>query len=325
MRAATLAAIRRFFVAEDFLEVDTPALVAAPSPEANIEPFETRFSGRGETVPGYLIGSPELHMKRLLAEGEERLFQISRCFRNGEVTPVHNPEFSLLEWYRAGATYLEIAADCEALVLDVIERVCDGERLSRDGDTIDTRPPWTRMTVAEALREYAHVDLDPGASARQFAALARAAGCPSVGADDDWGDVFSKLLIERVEPALMREGKPVFLMDYPARLSALAKESAGDPRLAERVELYMGNMELANGFSEQNDARRQRRKLMAERERRRRSGTTLPLDEGFLDSLQSLPSSAGIALGIDRLVMLVAGTETIQEAMAFPFLEGTPP
>ena len=257
-------------------------------------------------------------MKRLLSEGFGRIFQVCRCFRQGEWTPSHNPEFTMLEWYRAGGTYEEIAADAENLVRYVALNVIRSKSLNFHGTRIELDPPWPRMSVVEAFSRHANLKIDFSWSAEEFAGEAVAAECSSIDLGDPWDDIFAKLLVERVEPALRREPKPVFLMDYPARLSPMAKQKENDPHTASRVELYIAGLELANGFDEQNDPRGQRRRLMAEY-RHRPCGQRYPLDEGFLDSLHKMPDAAGMALGIDRLVMLVTSSPTIREVVAFPW------
>ena len=315
-RAETIASVRRFFSEKCFLEVETPALVAAPNPERHIQPMHVRKNGDSAS-DSYLISSPEPHMKRLLSEGFERIFQICRCFRQGEWTSIHNPEFTLLEWYRVGGTHEEIAVDAEELIRFVVADVLHTDSLIFNGNRVELDPPWPRITVVEAFTRHAGLKMDFSWSVEEFAREAGASGCESIHSRDSWDDLFAKLLIEKVEPALAREKQPVFLMDYPARLSPMAKPTETDPNTASRTELYVAGLELANGFSEENDPRRQRRNLMAER-RHHPCPQRYPLDEGFLDSLHHMPDSAGMALGIDRLVMLITSSHSIQEAVAFP-------
>ena len=316
-RAETIASVRRFFSKKCFLEVETPALVAAPNPERHIQPIHVRKNGDSAS-DSYLISSPEPHMKRLLSGGFERIFQICRCFRQGEFTPSHNPEFTMLEWYRAGETHRELATDTEELIRSVAADVLHSDSLTFNGNRVELDPPWPRMTVAEAFSRHAGLKIDFSWSEEEFARAAAASGFTSTHPGDSWDDLFAKLLIERVEPALAREPKPVFLTDYPSRLSPMARQKENDPHTASRIELYIAGLELANGFSEQNDPRRQRRILMAER-RHRPCMQRYPLDEAFLDSLHHMPEAAGMALGIDRLVMLTTASQTIQEAVAFPW------
>lgn len=317
LRAAVLREIRAFFAGRDFLEVETPLLVQAPGQEAHLRLFETQFSGR-EALNCFLVSSPELHMKRLLGGGCERIFQVCRCFRNGERSPLHNPEFTMLEWYRAFASYQEIMADTEELVAQVCQQVLGTTRLRHQGRWVELAPPWERLTVRQAFAEWAGIDLDACAELEEFRRQARV--CPSVDRRDSREEIFFKVLLERIEPVLAEKGA-VFLMDYPADLAALAKLKEGDGRVAERVEAYAGGLELANGFTELNDPHQQRQRFAAERRKRLEQGLPLhPLDEEFLQMLeQAMPPAGGMALGVDRLVMLVAGAAAIDEVIAFPF------
>ena len=315
-RAEIIASTRRFFAEARFLEVETPTLVAAPNPERNIRPMRIR-TGENSGSSSFLITSPEPHMKRLLSEGFDRIFQICRCFRQGEWTPSHNPEFTMLEWYRAGGTYEEVASDAENLVRYVTREVLHSNSLSFNGSHVEIDPPWPRLSVVEAFARHADLKIGFSWSEEEFARAATASGCLSTHLGDSWDDLFAKLLVERVEPALTGEPKPVFLTDFPARLSPMAKPTENDPHTAARVELYIAGLELANGFNEQNDPRRQRRTLMAERQHRPIC-QRYPLDEGFLDSLHRMPDAAGMALGIDRLVMLITSSNSIGRVVAFP-------
>ena len=290
-------------------------MVEAPNPERHIRPMRILTDGNSAST-SYLITSPEPHMKRLLSEGYERIFQICRCFRQGEWTPNHNPEFTMLEWYRTRGTYNEIASDVENLVRYVTGDVLNSTSLFFNGTHVGIDPPWPRMSVVEAFLRYADLKIDFSWSEEEFARAATAAGCLSANLGDSWDELFAKLLVERVEPSLTGEPKPVFLTDYPARLSPMARQTENDPYTAGRVELYIAGLELANGFNEQNDPRLQRRKLMAERQHQP-IGHRYPLDEGFLDSLHQMPDAAGMALGIDRLVMLVTSSDSIGEVVAF--------
>lgn len=317
VRARVLQAIRSFFVGARFLEVETPALVHAPGQEAHLLLFETTFKGQ-TNLPCCLISSPEHHMKRLLGAGCERIFQLSRSFRNGERSEVHNPEFTLLEWYRAYASYEEIMVDVEHLVASVCLAVRGTTRIEYQGRSLDLTPPWERLRVQEAFGRFAGVDLKLGSSTEEFYLQVRD-HCPSVDTRDTWEEIFFKVFLEKVEPA-MAAGRPVLLKDYPASMAALAKVVAGE-QVAERVEAYVGGLELANGFTELNDPLEQRRRFMVEREKRTAQGYPLhPLDEGFLQMLElGMPPAGGMALGVDRLVMLLADVPRIDEIIAFPF------
>lgn len=317
LRAQVLQAIRDFFAGEGFLEVETPILVYAPGQEAQLRLFETAFIGR-TTLPCCLVSSPEHHMKRLLGAGCRRIFQLARSFRNGERSPQHNPEFTMLEWYRTYASYEEIMVDVEELVAAVCLAVKGTARVQYQGRTFDLTPPWERLTVREAFARFAGMDLELGSSAEEFYLQAREI-CPSVDTSDTWEEIFFKVFLEKVEPA-MAAGRPVLLKDYPACMAALAKIKAGE-QVAERAEAYVAGLELANGFTELNDPQEQRRRFAAEREKRAARGYPLhPLDEEFLQMMErGMPPAGGMALGVDRLVMLLADAPQIDAIIAFPF------
>jgi lysyl-tRNA synthetase class 2 len=284
-RSHALAAMREFFRARDFVEVETPVRIPAPALELHID---APAAGPG----AWLRTSPELHMKRLLAAGCERIFQLGPCFRAGEQGRRHNPEFTMLEWYRAHAGYLDILDDCEALVRQVVAAVADNGQIVYQGERIEVGAPWHRLTVREAF--LCHAGWDP------------------VAAYDP--DRFDLDLVNRVEPALPRD-RPCVLLDYPAAAAALARLKPGDPAVAERWELYLGGLELANAYGELVDGAAQRRRFEACAAARRGLGKEVyPLDEPFLCALAAgLPPCGGIALGVDRLVMLLCDTDDIAE------------
>ncbi|MBI5014224.1 MAG: EF-P lysine aminoacylase GenX [Deltaproteobacteria bacterium] len=278
-RARVVQAIRAFFIGRGYLEVETPHRIPAPAPEAHIDAVGSEG--------WYLHTSPELCMKRLLAVGHPRLFQVCRCFRKGERGRRHLPEFTMLEWYRAGADYRGLMEETEELVGEVAA-TCGGRQF-------DLSRPWERLTVAEAFARFTTTTPE--------AALADGS--------------FDERVAFEIEPHL-GQGRPLFLCDYPAPLAALARRKPGNPSVAERFELYLQGVELANGFSELTDVAEQRDRFAAERGVRAAAGKDpYPLPERFLEDLARLPESAGIALGVDRLVMLLAGAETIDEVVAF--------
>lgn len=286
-RARVVAAIRAFFVGEGFLEVDTPVVISAPAPEANIDAVKCEG--------GYLQTSPELAMKRLLAAGYPAIFQISKCFRSGERGSRHLPEFTMLEWYRPNADYRALMADCVRLFAFLADALDVGGPLIIGRTTVDLRGKWGEVKVDDAYRRFC-----------------------SVSAEDalESGD-FDLLMAERIEPRL-GIGAPTILYDYPAKLAALARVKPGDRPVAERFEVYAAGIELANGFSELADAVEQRARFVEERLARLEAGKDgYPMPERFLDDLAHMPPSAGIALGVDRLVMLLSGAETIDEVTAF--------
>ncbi len=285
-RRRLLDAIRAFFRREAFLEVETPVRIPAPALEMHID-----------AVPSgdrYLRTSPELHMKRLLAEGVSPIFQMGPCFRAGEQGQRHRTEFTMLEWYRTNADYMDILADADALIRQVAREWCqDAPGLV---PAVDVERPWERMTVSEAYRRYAGWD-------------------PVV---DFHADRFDLDMVNIVEPSLPPD-RAVVLVDYPVAVAALARPCPSDPRVAERWELYLGGLEIANAFSELTDAAEQRRRFEACALARAAAGAEVyPLDRAFLDALdRGLPPCGGVALGVDRLLMALAGASTIAEVTAF--------
>jgi elongation factor P--(R)-beta-lysine ligase len=323
MRGTALDAVRAFFAARGFVEVDTPALQRSPGLEPHLHAFATRLIAPGDGERAlYLHTSPEFAMKKLLAAGMERIYQLAHCFRNGERGATHHPEFTMLEWYRAGASYRDLMADCEALLKSVL--AASGKReFSWRGRSADPSRPWTYLSVAEAFQEFCGIDLlatcrDAGDPS--LALLAEAARpiaiAPHEG--DTWEDLFFRIFLDRIEPRL-GVGAPAILYDYPIAMAALARAKPGDARLAERFELYVCGLELANAFGELTDAAEQRRRFAMDREKRRaRYGEAYPVDEDFLAALAQMPESAGIALGFDRLVMLAAGAARIDDVLWVP-------
>ena len=286
-RALVLQLIRAFFAGQGFLEVDTPVRVAEVAPEEHITPF--RSEG------WWLSTSPELHMKRLLAAGYERIFQIARCFRKGEAGRHHNPEFTMLEWYRAGGDVQQMMWDTEALTLSIAQRLGLGAETEFNGRQIDLRAPWLRVTVRDAFRTAAGWDPIASPDALRF--------------DVD--------LATRVIPTL-EAGRPVILEGYPAAMASLARLKPDDPAVAERAEVFVGGLEIANAYTELNDPREQRARFEAEAARIRDQGREASLPGRFLEAIETLPACGGIALGVDRLVMLMCGTDAIEDVIAFP-------
>ena len=325
MRARVTAAIRAFFAARGFAEVETPALQVSPGMEPHIMALSTELAlpfGQGRRRL-YLHTSPEFAMKKLLVAGMPRLVQIARVWRDGERSPIHHPEFTLLEWYRAQASYDALMADCEGL-LKAAASAAGVSELKRGGRRCDPYAAAARMTVAESFQRICGIDLlataaDPWAP--DDAKLAAEAGRIGVrvGERDSWEDVFHRIMMERIEPRL-GDGAPAILCEYPVSLAALSRPSARDPRVAERFELYVCGLELANAFGELTDAAEQRRRFEADHALKERLyGVSYPIDEDFLAALEAgMPESAGAALGLDRLVMLLAGAETIEEVLWAP-------
>lgn len=319
-RAKILAAIRAFFASRGFLEVETPTLVALPGMEPHLDPFVSRLVRHdGAAFDGHLVTSPEYAMKKLLAGGAERIFEIAKCFRNGEPWDgSHNPEFTMIEWYRANADYRALMADTEEMAAAVATAVTGSARVRFGDREIDLAPPWPRMTVREAMAEHAGIDLDRAIDEPEwFRQAVEAKGC-TLTADDSWDDVFFKIFLRDVEPKLGTD-RPLILHEYPRSMAALARMKPGDSRYAERFEAYCGGLELANAFSELNDAAEQRRRLEEERDLRAKLGRHLyGIDEAFLEAVGMMPPSAGIALGVDRLVMLLTDAASISDVLFFP-------
>jgi elongation factor P--(R)-beta-lysine ligase len=323
-RAAIAQAVRAFFVARDFIEVDTAALQISPGNETHISAFATELVGTdGHTSRLYLHSSPEFAAKKLLAAGEARIFSLAHVFRNHERGALHHPEFTMLEWYRAGEPYQRLFEDCAEL-LAAAAGAAGTERLRFRSATADPKATPEILSVAEAFRRYAGVDLmetyDASCCDAQALAAAAAKLELRVVPDDTWSDLFSKIFSEQIEPKL-GHGRATLLIDYPAPQAALARLQE-DRRFAERFEFYVCGVELANGFGELTDAVDQRRRFVAAMaERRRIYGDDYPIDEEFLAALTEMPQASGIALGFDRLVMLASGAERIEEVLWTPVAE----
>ncbi len=288
LRSAALQAVRRFFTARGFIEVETPVRIPAPALELNID--------AEPAADWYLRTSPELHMKRLLAAGYPRIFQMGACFRRGERGARHHPEYTMLEWYRAGASYLDVLEDGEGLVAAVARETRGGMAIETHRGSVDLTPPWARLDVCEAYRRFA--GWDPGEAFDP--------------------DRFDHDMVERVEPNLPAD-RPVVLIDYPAGAGGFARPKAGRTGVTERWELYVAGVELANAFGELTDPAEQRRRFEAcARERQSAGRAVYPLDEPFLRALErGMPESGGVALGFDRLVMLLAGADSLDAVLPF--------
>jgi len=327
-RARTIAAVRRWFEGQGFLEVEPAALQASPGNEAHLHGFSTAMIGSdGRPRTAYLHTSPEFAMKKLLAAGESRIFALARVFRNRERGVLHAPEFTMLEWYRVGAPLEALMEDCAAL-LALAAREGGAERFAFRGRVADPFATPERVTVREAFLRHAGIDLytslpreGQGEPDRdRLAAEARVIGL-RVAADDSWSDVFSRILTEKIEPRLGVD-RPTLLTEYPAGEAALARVCAHDPRVAERFELYVCGVELANAFGELTDALEQRRRFLEEMVVKQRVyGEAYPLDEDFLAALADMPEASGAALGFDRLVMLACGAERIEDVQWTPVFD----
>ncbi len=286
-RTRILQGIRQFFAERGYLEVETPHRIPAPAPESHID-----------AVPSgtwFLHTSPELCMKRMMSAGYEKIFQICRCWREKERGSLHLPEFSLLEWYRAGGDYRSLMEECEELIRFVAKAVGPGEKIAFRSHEIDLSKPWDRISVREAFCRYSKTSM--------IEALERV--------------LFDEVMVQEIEPNLGID-RPMFIYDYPAERGALARLKQEDPTVAERFELYVGGLELANGFSELIDPSEQRERFRIENQNRQSVGKPVySMPEKFLAELDSMPPSSGIALGVDRLVMVLLDAGTIDEVVAF--------
>jgi len=286
-RAQILQGIRQYFIEESYLEVETPQRIPTPAPESHIDaiPSDTWF----------LHTSPELCMKRMMAAGFDKIFQICRCWRERERGSLHLPEFTLLEWYRTGADYHSLMEECERLIRFIAPLISLGEKTYFRGQEVDLSGSWERISVKEAFRCYSKTSM----------------------AEAIEENLFDEIMVQEIEPNL-GIGKPTFIYDYPAQRGALARLKKEDPSVAERFELYMGGLELANGFSELVDSEEQRRRFHMENENRQSFGKRIySIPDKFLAELDNMPPSAGIALGVDRLVMVFLDVKTIDEVVAF--------
>jgi lysyl-tRNA synthetase class 2 len=319
-RNAIQAALRGYFAREDFMEVDTATLQVSPGNEAHLHAFATEaVTTDGRKTPFYLHTSPEFACKKLLAAGERRIACFAHVYRNRERGPLHHPEFTMLEWYRAGESYESLMMDCVRILALAAETV-KAARLGYRGGECDPFAGPERLSVAEAFERHAGIDLlasvaADGSTDREHLASEMKRTGMRVSEDDGWADLFSRVLVEKVEPHL-GFGRVTILDEYPVSEAALARPSARDPRVAERFELYACGVELANGFGELTDAAEQRRRFGIEMaEKARIYGETYPIDEDFLDALSIMPEASGIALGFDRLAMLATGAPHIEHVL----------
>jgi lysyl-tRNA synthetase class 2 len=320
-RSRITAATRAWFSARDFAEVETAILQASPGNEAHLHAFSTELiAPDASRTRLYLHTSPEFAAKKLLAAGEQRLFTFARVFRNRERGALHHPEFTMLEWYRANEPYDALIADCAAL-LAVAADAAGTKRFSFRGREADPFAEPDRLTVAEAFQCHVGIDLLAALDDRDALAAAATGQGVRVAADDTWADVFSRVLSERIEPNL-GIGRATVLDEYPVSEAALARPTAHDPRAAERFELYVCGVEIANAFGELTDPAEQRRRFESEMaEKQRVHGEHYQVDEDFLAALASMPPASGIALGFDRLVMLATGAQRIEQVLWTPVVD----
>ena len=328
-RAQVLAATRRFFAQRGFVEIEAPLMVPSPGLELHLAAFQVQPSAR------YLITSPEYQLKRLLTGGMQRIYSLGKVFRHGELGPHHNPEFTMLEWYRAYADWTSVAHDVAELCAELAQTLHGSTTVRYRGQELDLTPPWPQLTVAQAVRQHTGIELRGDETTAQLLEKLSAAGLPlpapstdakeGAAAQWNWDDVFFSLFLNHVEPKLFApptDGsaqRPFFLYDWPAPLCALARRKPTAPQVVERFEAYALGLELCNGFGELCDPTEQRQRLLHDASERQRRGLPVyPLDERFLQALdEGLPPSGGVALGIDRIVMLLLDAAQLRDVLPF--------
>ena len=324
-RGAIARALRDWFAGSGFTEVETATLQVSPGNETHLHAFATDLIGPGgERRPLYLRTSPEFACKKLLAAGETRIFDFARVFRNRERGALHHPEFTMLEWYRAGEPYETLMDDCAALLAEAAN-AAGTKQFSFRGKTVDPFVAPERVTVAQAFERHAGIDLlatvDGAEGNRTTLAVAAVRAGIRIADDDTWGDIFSRILAERVDPHLGL-GRATILYEYPLPLAALARSKRGSNKVAERFELYACGVELGNAFGELTDVAEQRARFaQAMDEKQRIHGERYPVDEDFLSALAEMPQASGIALGFDRLVMLASGAQRIEQVIWTPVVQ----
>ena len=325
IRQKIIRAVRHYFEGEGFNEVDTPCLQISPGNEVHLQAFQTAlrdYQGGADEV-FYLHTSPEFAMKKLLVAGEEKIFQIAHVFRNGERSSRHHPEFSMMEWYRAHEDMKSIMRDCVELVR-AAAKVAGRTKFEGNGITCDPFVEWEVITVAEAFQRYADLDIlatAPDPLKPDAALLRKAMAHLDIRTDDgdSWDDLFFRIMDAKIEPHFGKD-RPTFLTEYPLSMAALSRPKPNDPRLAMRFELYICNLELANAFEELTDAKEQHRRFQHDMDLKEKlHGERYPIDMDFIAALEhGMPETTGIALGIDRLIMLCCGTENIEDVLWMP-------
>lgn len=320
-RARLYRLVRERLEARGYAEVETPCLLPAPGMEPHITAFAAEFrpemAGLGPRTV-YLQTSPEYAMKRLLADGFGHIFQICKSFRNGESAAAHNPEFTMLELYRSPGSASALRGDLEGLVQETAHELCASPTAAGAGGRVDLTGPFERLTVRDAFLDRLGVDLRacPDGPSLRAAAAARGLALPPERRSFD--ELFFELFLTAIEPTL-GSPRPTFLTEFPASMASLARLLPGDPTVADRFELYLGGVELANGFGELNDAVEQRRRLVEEQRERREAGRPVyPIDDRFIEAVGRMPPSAGVAVGLDRLLMILLGAAQIDDVLLFP-------
>lgn len=320
VREKILREIRSFYNTLGFHEIETPILLSHPAAESYIDVFETSLLNRNrQGHKAYLSTSPETSLKKLLAAGLGDCFSITKSFRNTETqSQNHNPEFTILEWYRVNCDYLKIMEDCQDLILTVMKHLDMGTVLRYQGKSVNMEKPWDRLTVAQAFEKYSGIgkqDLFHNVTLRNIAKLKGY----TVLKNTTWENIFNQIFLNEIEPNL-GHGRPVFLYEFPSRMAALSKTKTDDPTVSERFEFYIAGLEMGDCYSELTDWMEQEKRFRQELAELKRLGKTeYEYDHDFIDALKSgLPSCSGIAVGVDRLVMLMADVSDIADTMFFP-------
>jgi len=319
-RAKILDLIRNFFKKRDFLEVQTPILTKHISTEPYIDPISVMFQDdKNNTYQGYLITSPEYSLKKLLAQGFRNIFEITKAFRQKEAFGLlHNPEFTILEWYRTNANYKKVMKDTEELVYYLVKNLYHHPYFFYQGQKIDVSLPWLRLSLKQAFKKYANIDLDKTKNLKYFKKIIKQKGY-HISNSYNWNDLFYLVFLNEIEPQLPKD-KAVILYDYPLPQAALAKKKNKNSFYAERFEAYLGGIEICNAFSELLDWREQLKRLKEDKkERKKIQKEVLEIDKSFISALKSkIPPTSGNALGIERLEMLLLDIKNIDDLLTFP-------
>jgi len=321
IREKVIKAIRKFLDSQSFHEVEAPILISHPPAESHLEVFETKLLDRNrQATPAYLSTSPEVPLKKLMVAGIGNCYAMTKSFRNMETHGnLHNPEFTILEFYRVGADYRTIMEDTEQLVIAIARSInTDSLTITYAGKAIDLTPPWKRLSVAQAFEKYAHVHFDDFLDEKKAREIAKEKGY-AVEKNTTWEQLYNQILLNEIEPHLGR-GKPTILYDFPSSMAALSKKKASDPRFAERFEFYIAGLELGDCYCELTDAKEQEERFKREQEEIKRMGkTAYAYDHDFIEALKTgLPECSGIAIGVDRLIMLFADARDIADTLFFP-------
>jgi len=327
IRETVTDTIRNFFKNEGFHEIQTPVLVPTPSMEPTLEAFETKLTTiTGKSKRAFLIMSPEYAHKKLLAAGIGSVFEITRAFRNFEdISPTHNPEFTILEWYRVGANYFNIMDDFQNLFIDIVNRINPNFTIDSweyQNNHYNLTPPWEKISVSDAFFKFSQVDEDTLLDEQALLNAGKQKGY-EIDSKTTWEQIFYQIFLNEIEPKIKDLNKPIFIYDYPLSQAALAKRKSSDPRFAERFEIYLAGLELGNCFSELTDAHEQEQRLIKDfNERKEMNKNSYPIDYDFIDALKSgMPEVSGIAVGVDRLIMLASNSDSIEKTLFFPASE----